>query len=686
MQAFTTKLATLILAVVMVPVPSWGFKVQHWEEYESHEVESQEHQAGFRVADTQASGGAGWMAGPGENDRYVMLGASLRLPAGVHRVTYRMKLLRDGDGPVVKLDCYDREGERLPALTVRARDFRRIGEYQEFSFEFPWEHSDRELEFRCRKMGDTAVVLDRFTLDRRAVLLEGGFDGWRAAEGDLFRRRSLLKARTEISECPNPTLRAIVSGPSAPLVRSVAAPGGERVLLADMSGLEGVVKVTVEALDETGAVKASYTEDRQLSLPYPARLVQTIPVDFVQSEEHTYYFVRIGDLDGDGEMDYLISRGAVQQEAHAHSGRLLWRYSNEDASFKDIRGDSDVRIYDLDGDGNTEVILARKVDGRLYLCIVDGRTGQIERKTPYPGFEKKRDNRSTIQIANFSGKSRPSDLLVSWDYKYIAALDSDLNLLWEGPEDEGQHTPKVADIDGDGRDEVLCSTNLLDHDGKSIWRHYDLPQIRSVSEGDYKRDDVDSVHIAEMDGDASNGPEVFLSTGAWMLHSNGEVMWGLGEEIYHGQHAEVGKTSPGKDGVGIVVVDWRDRGMWNSARTVSLLAPARSRKLVWIMESEWAVLGDWTGDGLDDIFLGDGRIVDAAGDLVGETADFFSNGVAADVIGDQRCELILVRTDPDSRKAEIEIYANSGPNPNAATQALPRARTVGSRLLNWTCY
>lgn len=415
-----------------------------------------------------------------------------------------------------------------------------------------------------------------------------------------------------------------------------------------------------------------------------AELALAFPVRFVQSDDHTYYFVRVGDLDNDGNPDYLISRGAVSHEAYNHEGRLLWEHYDRAASFEDVHPESDTRVYDIDGDGRAEAIVARRVDGAIHLCLVDGRTGRIERSVPYPGLSKRRGNWAGIAVANLSGAKRASELVVSWDQSYVAALDARLNLIWEGPADLGQHSPKAADLDGDGRDEVLCSAALLNHNGKLLWSRSELPKVMSAETRRFEPHCADCPLVAEVDGDRDNGPEVFLSTGGWLLRSDGSVVWGLGESVVFGHHADIGTVFPGRNGVGIALVDWRDRGRPGDQRVVSLIDSGG--KVVWTEQAEWAVLGDWTGDGLSEVFLGDGRIVTGSGKLAGKVPDFFSNAVVCDVLGDLRDEIVLVRANAAERTAQLEVYTNPAVNPHTATSRVPANRKVTRRVLNWSCY
>jgi hypothetical protein len=52
-------------------------------------------------------------------------------------------------------------------------------------------------------------------------------------------------------------------------------------------------------------------------------------------------------------------------------------------------------------------------------------------------------------------------------------MDSNWNQLWTHTGNTG-HYPWPYDFDGDGRDEVMCGNDLLDHDGSMMW-HTDMP-------------------------------------------------------------------------------------------------------------------------------------------------------------------------------------------------------------------
>ena len=514
--------------------------------------------------------------------------------------------------------------------------------------------------------------------------LDVGFEQPSCAEGGIYPNRSVVWARVDPSALPGVArIRAIVcqSGQRS-IASSVPAMPDKRVPVVDVSGLTGRVTIIVQAVDESGEVIGEWQGVREPAPPYPARLALSFPIRFFVNDDHCYYMVKVGDLDNDGRPDYLITRGTVNQEAHDADGRLLWEYDDPKADFKDVGADSDVRIYDIDNDGANEAILARRVDGIVCLCIVDGKTGEIKRRIPYPGIDKRKD-RSSINIANLTGKSRPSEILVSWDYTYIGAFDARLNLLWESSECLG-HTPKAADVNGDGKDEVLCSTTLLDSDGKLLWSRPDLPKVRSLLTGAFEYHCADSPHIAEIDGNRSDGPEIFFSTGGWLLNSHGKALWGAEQRVIFGHHADIGKVFAGRQGTAIALLDWRDRGMADGQRVVSLL-DCHGRTL-WTKPSEWMIMGDWTGDGLNEVFLENGTIVSGDGRVLGEIPAFFANAVVCDLLGDMRDEIALVSVSEQNKTARLEVHTNAKENRCPATSRKPERRSISTRTLNWTSY
>jgi hypothetical protein len=194
--------------------------------------------------------------------------------------------------------------------------------------------------------------------------------------------------------------------------------------------------------------------------------------------------LRFGDLDGDGKIDVMVAQQKRHGPADGHSevgcltalnfdGEILWQNGQPDSWNHLLTNDVAVQIHDIDGDGKNEVIYCRDFE----IVVADGATGKTKYKAPTPATPpdvlRERDRwphilGDSLCFADFRGTGAKRDFIVKDRYKHVWAYDDRLNPLWTRSLNTG-HFPFPYDVDGDGKDELMCGYSLLGHDGNVLW-------------------------------------------------------------------------------------------------------------------------------------------------------------------------------------------------------------------------
>ena len=252
----------------------------------------------------------------------------------------------------------------------------------------------------------------------------------------------------------------------------------------------------------------SYEKVGQVSITLTGRSKPYLSVPL--QGDYDFQKVGIGDLDGDGVYEYIIkqpnfntdpyqhpgywkrSTTTYKLEAYRRDGTMMWRY---DMGWSIEAGIwySPWLVYDLDGDGKAEVYCkAGEGDprdekglvksGPEYLVKIDGETGKVIAKTDWLSREGYRDYsrncRNFLAVAYLDGKT-PALIMQRGTYRLIKslALDKDFNRIWywESTQEkakyngQGSHGLISADVDGDGRDELVIGAAVLDDNGRGLW-------------------------------------------------------------------------------------------------------------------------------------------------------------------------------------------------------------------------
>ncbi|MCZ6794861.1 MAG: FG-GAP-like repeat-containing protein [Planctomycetota bacterium] len=144
-----------------------------------------------------------------------------------------------------------------------------------------------------------------------------------------------------------------------------------------------------------------------------------------------------GDVDGDGRGDVVGPRGWLEAPEDRRRGRWIWH-----GEFELTRASVPVLVLDVDADGDSDIVWARAHDFGLYWLE------QVQTEEPAArGDEQDRPERSSTS---------PPTSRRGW---VRHAIDTS----WS----QG-HSLLLADLDADGRREVVAGKRYLGHDGKDL--------------------------------------------------------------------------------------------------------------------------------------------------------------------------------------------------------------------------
>jgi len=234
--------------------------------------------------------------------------------------------------------------------------------------------------------------------------------------------------------------------------------------------------------------------------------------------------VAIGDLDGDGEYDYVVRYNT--NGANVDPWYAFWKPSQSTYTLEAVKSDGTILwtkdlgwniecgiwyspyiVYDINGDGKAEIILkafdpaagdlrekdgpdkGKVMTGAEYLMVLDGMTGKELARAPWPdrknfagmNMEYNYYSRNQLAIGYLDGKT-PCIIALRGTYSLMLAdawqlKDGKLESLWKYNNKayghnyfgQGAHTTRTVDLNGDGRDEIILGGAVLNSDGTALW-------------------------------------------------------------------------------------------------------------------------------------------------------------------------------------------------------------------------
>ena len=247
-------------------------------------------------------------------------------------------------------------------------------------------------------------------------------------------------------------------------------------------------------------------------------------------EMHSANDATVADVDGDGQYEIILKWDPWNSHDNSHdgmtdatlidcyrlNGERLWRIDLG----RNIRSGAHYTpfiVYDLDGDGRAELMVktadgtrdakgkvigdsladyrnpaGRILTGPEYLSVFNGMTGEVMDTKPYVpergdvnSWGDNRGNRSERYLAAvgyFGGRTASAvfcrgyytrSVLAAWDWnghelKQRWVFDTN-NPQWASYAGQGNHNLRVADVDGDGWDEITYGSMAVDHDGTGLY-------------------------------------------------------------------------------------------------------------------------------------------------------------------------------------------------------------------------
>lgn len=412
--------------------------------------------------------------------------------------------------------------------------------------------------------------------------------------------------------------------------------------------------------------------------------------------------IALADLNGDGQYDYILrtpetnvdpgmpgdTKGTTYKiSAYLHDGTYLWTYDMGPGIEPGIWY-SPFIVYDFNGDGKAEVAIktaddsyvknekGRVCGGNEFLSVLDGMTGKVIDRVDWPERNLRygnliRQNRNQMGMAFLDGKT-PFILAARGTYKLMVVdawmlKGNKLERVWRWDGDEenpivrsmGAHNMVTADVDGDGRDEILLGSCMLDDNGTLLWSsglgHSDKAYLCKLSPD---MEGMQVFMVSEPKKEDGRGVSVVDA-------ATGKLIWGIGQTTYHVGDGMVTDFDPTHPGLECFASEDRKGGS-----TDKYLLTAKGEKITtennrvpgcrnWI----W-----WDADLLRETFKGDDNRWGASSSSNGRKqmiwkwqGETLANGIEGDILmiadmeGDWREEVIT------ALPGEIRIYHTNIP-------------------------
>ena len=528
-------------------------------------------------------------------------------------------------------------------------------------------------------------------LDRGLISLrrgDGNFLSWRLlatdAPGTAF---NVYRGSAKVNAVP------IAAGTN---YFDAGAPAGATYVVRPVTG--GVEQAALVADTPVAALAAS-SMDVPIQLPSGGTTPDGVAYTYSAND------ASVGDLDGDGQYEFVLKwdpsnakdnsqsgyTGNVFIDAYKLNGTRLWRIDLG----RNIRAGAhytQFQVFDYDGDGKAEVVMKTAdgtrdgvgtvigsssadyrnssgyiLTGPEYLTVFNGQTGAAMATASYvpargtvSSWGDSYGNRVDRFLAGtaYLDGSRPSivmargyytrSVIVAWDWRNGAltrrwTFDSSSSTNGPAWTDQGNHQLSIADVDTDGKDEIIYGAMAINDDGAGLWNtgkgHGDALHVGDLIPG------RPGLEVFKVDENTSQ-------PAAWMADARtGAIIWqnaSCGCDNGRGVSADIYAGSPGAESWSSAV-----SGLFNTSGANIGRKPSSTNFVLW-----------WDGDAQRELL--DGTHIDKYGTssdtrLLTASGVHANNGtkstpsLSADILGDWREEVVWPTTD----NRALRIYSTT---------------------------
>ncbi|OYT26710.1 MAG: hypothetical protein B6U97_03280 [Candidatus Altiarchaeales archaeon ex4484_96] len=265
--------------------------------------------------------------------------------------------------------------------------------------------------------------------------------------------------------------------------------------------------------------------------------------------------MRVLDLDGDGEDEIIM--GVLQYiYCYNSKGKEKWHYATGPGNVINC-----LEIGDINGDGSDDIIAGGDSTHYSNINVVDGEGNSIWKARTAQAV-------NALAIGDINENGKPEIIAgtvakhgIFYSPSRVYVFDSSGNKMWDKLMERGTASVEVADIDGDGKKEILAGSlhyfTVLDHQANRLM--------------DYEtKGYVNDIIVADIDVDGEN--EILLgSNDLYVLDSEGELEWensAGGEAINDMELADLNSDGHPEIIIGsdsIYIVDYHGDEIWEYA-------------------------------------------------------------------------------------------------------------------------